>query len=633
MPSIRTGTRPTSARTAASNLDRSLSSSLRSISKESSSESIGARISRRKSAAVQPSPATKRTNGVSRRSSVAGNAPAKDRVTCIVRKRPAKDGEVDVVCVVDDCIVQVAEPKQKVDLTKYTENHKFSFDHAFDEQSDNFTLYNTTTKPLVNFVMEGGLGTCFAFGQTGSGKTFTMLGAPEVGQPGLYLLAADDIFRMCDGHALNINVYVSMMEIYGDEVYDLLSAEKKRLVPREDAKKKVQIVGLTEIPVESPQDLMQAIAEGSQLRSTSVTGMNEQSSRSHAILQMSLRTDRGKLHGQLSFIDLAGSEKGSDTAENEKKTRMEGAEINKSLLALKECIRSMTDSAGYTPFRSSKLTQVLKESFVGNGRTVMIANISPAASSSMETVNTLRYADRVKAIGKGSSSTSKSSAASSSVQTPRGSVSQVREGGCKDASCLTARQIQLKREDSQTSKLRSTSKKGSSYLDMSVEKENLENRISCANDLSGQRRRQSQLTLGRYENMEVLDMEEEEPDHKRRRSLMKNNNVLQAVGDMDECSFTDELDDDGFVYHGETHEAPKGQSKLDPVSFVNSFREQIEKSMALIEQEVVMLDKLEKGGENPLTSDNIQEVNRLLRERMCIATHLQNELHKHVQVK
>eukprot|EP00960_Hanusia_phi_P023025 680463-Hanusia_phi.AAC.1 len=194
------------------------------------------------------------------------------------------------------------------------------------------------------------------------------------------------------------------MEIYGDEVYDLLSTEKKRLVPREDAKKKVQIVGLTEIPVESPQDLMHAIAEGSQLRSTSVTGMNEQSSRSHAILQMSLRTDRGKLHGQLSFIDLAGSEKGSDTAENEKKTRMEGAEINKSLLALKECIRSMTDSAGYTPFRSSKLTQVLKESFVGNGRTVMIANISPAASSSMETVNTLRYADRVKAIGKGGSS-------------------------------------------------------------------------------------------------------------------------------------------------------------------------------------------------------------------------------------
>jgi len=557
---------------------------------------------------------------VSRRSSVAGNAPAKDRVTCIVRKRPAKDGEVDVVCVVDDCIVQVAEPKQKVDLTKYTENHKFSFDYAFDEQSDNFTLYNTTTKPLVNFVMEGGLGTCFAFGQTGSGKTFTMLGAPEVGQPGLYLLAADDIFRMCEGHVHNINVFVSMMEIYGDEVYDLLSTEKKRLVPREDAKKKVQIVGLTEIPVESPQDLMHAIAEGSQLRSTSVTGMNEQSSRSHAILQMSLRTDRGKLHGQLSFIDLAGSEKGSDTAENEKKTRMEGAEINKSLLALKECIRSMTDSAGYTPFRSSKLTQVLKESFVGNGRTVMIANISPAASSSMETVNTLRYADRVKAIGKGGSS-AKSSSSTSSVQTPRGSVSQL------------ARELQLKREDSQTSKLRSTSKKGASYLDMSVEKENLENRISCANDVSGQRRRQSQLTLGRYENMEMLDMEEEEeePEHKRRRSLMKNN-VLQAVGDMSECSFTDELDDDGFVYHGETH-VHEAQSKPDPVSFVNSFREQIEKSMALIEQEVVMLDKLEKGGENPLTADNIQEVNRLLRERMCIATHLQNELHKHVQVK
>lgn len=118
--------------------------------------------------------------------------------------------------------------------------------------------------------------------------------------------------------------------------------------------------------------------------------------------QISIKTLSGKLHGQLSFIDLAGSEKGSDTAENVKKTRLEGAEINKSLLALKECIRAMNDpTANYTPFRSSKLTQVLKESFVGNGRTVMIANISPSSYSCLETVNTLRYADRVKCIGKG----------------------------------------------------------------------------------------------------------------------------------------------------------------------------------------------------------------------------------------
>jgi kinesin family protein 2/24 len=189
---------------------------------------------------------------------------AKDRVTCIVRKRPAKDPEVDVVNVVDSSIVQVAEPRQKVDLTPYTENHQFTFDHAFGEKSRNEEVYNAGAKPLVEFVVEGGMGTCFAFGQTGSGKTFTMLGAPEAGQRGLYLLAADDMFRLCE-NSDGIGIFVSMMEIYGDEVYDLLSRDKKKLVPREDAKKKVQIAGLTEFAVHSSQELMMAIEEGSQV--------------------------------------------------------------------------------------------------------------------------------------------------------------------------------------------------------------------------------------------------------------------------------------------------------------------------------------------------------------------------------
>ena len=109
------------------------------------------------------------------------------------------------------------------------------------------------------------MGTCFAFGQTGSGKTFTMLGAPEAGQRGLYLLAADDMFRLSENHPDGIGIFVSMMEIYGDEVFDLLSREKKKLVPREDAKKKVQIAGLTEFAVRSSEELMMAIEDGSQV--------------------------------------------------------------------------------------------------------------------------------------------------------------------------------------------------------------------------------------------------------------------------------------------------------------------------------------------------------------------------------
>jgi kinesin family protein 2/24 len=106
------------------------------------------------------------------------------------------------------------------------------------------------------------------------------------------------------------------------------------------------------------------------------------------------------MHSKMSFIDLAGSERGADTNENDKQTRVDGAEINKSLLALKECIRALDLDKKHTPFRGSKLTQVLKDSFTGNSKTTMVANISPASSCCENTLNTLRYADRVKELKK-----------------------------------------------------------------------------------------------------------------------------------------------------------------------------------------------------------------------------------------
>jgi kinesin family protein 2/24 len=102
----------------------------------------------------------------------------------------------------------------------------------------------------------------------------------------------------------------------------------------------------------------------------------------------------------MSFIDLAGSERGADTINTNKQTKMDGAEINKSLLALKECIRALDQDKKHTPFRGSKLTQVLKDSFVGNSKTTMIANISPASICCEQTLNTLKYADRVKELKK-----------------------------------------------------------------------------------------------------------------------------------------------------------------------------------------------------------------------------------------
>ena len=146
---------------------------------------------------------------------------------------------------------------------------------------------------------------------------------------------------------------------------------------------------------------MDIIHNGLKCRTSGTTGANAESSRSHAILTYSIKHG-GKLYSKMSFIDLAGSERGADVIDTGKKTKQDGAEINKSLLALKECIRAL-DQAGKgnrLPFRGSKLTQVLKDSFIGKCKTTMIANVSPALSCCEPTLNTLRYADRVKELKK-----------------------------------------------------------------------------------------------------------------------------------------------------------------------------------------------------------------------------------------
>ncbi len=148
---------------------------------------------------------------------------------------------------------------------------------------------------------------------------------------------------------------------------------------------------------------MKYIQDGIKSRTSGQTGANAESSRSHAILQMQIK-HYGKVFGKINFIDLAGSERGADTMNTNKQTKLDGAEINKSLLALKECIRALDLEKKHLPFRGSKLTQVLKDSFTGNSKTTMIANVSPANSCCEHTLNTLRYADRVKELKKDSES-------------------------------------------------------------------------------------------------------------------------------------------------------------------------------------------------------------------------------------
>jgi kinesin family member 2/24 len=226
-----------------------------------------------------------------------------------------------------------------------------------------------------------------------------MMGSQDGTNPGLYLLAAYDLCNLLQSYP-ELTLFVSFYEIYCGKLYDLFN-NRELVHCREDHKQKVNIVGLSEIQVSNVQAIMEAIEAGLQSRTSGVTGANADSSRSHAILQLQLKEAMTqKDFGKMSFIDLAGSERGADTIDQNKQTRLDGAEINKSLLALKECIRALDLEKKHLPFRGSKLTQVLKDSFTGNSKTTMIANVSPAMSCCEHTLNTLRYADRVKELKK-----------------------------------------------------------------------------------------------------------------------------------------------------------------------------------------------------------------------------------------
>ena len=333
-----------------------------------------------------------------------GDPIANHQITVCIRKRPLSNKEnklkeVDVITIPTKDVILVHEPKTKVDLTKYLENQNFRFDYAFDETSSNGLVYKYTAKSLVESIFEGGMATCFAYGQTGSGKTHTMggefKGKSQDSTNGIYALAANDVFKLLRSpkhKAKNIVVSCSYFEIYSGKVFDLLSGKSKLRV-LEDGKQQVQIVGLTETEVTSVEDVLKLITSGNNLRTSGQTSANVNSSRSHAVFQIVLRvnTRRKPLHGKFSLIDLAGNERGADTNSANRQTRMEGAEINKSLLALKECIRALGRKGAHLPFRASKLTQVLRDSFIGeNARTCMIAMINPCLSSCEHTLNTLR---------------------------------------------------------------------------------------------------------------------------------------------------------------------------------------------------------------------------------------------------
>mmetsp|Transcript_2324 Transcript_2324/g.3367 ORF Transcript_2324/g.3367 Transcript_2324/m.3367 type:complete len:921 (+) Transcript_2324:100-2862(+) len=303
---------------------------------------------------------------------------------------------------------------------------KFVFDRVFSQHSMQMEVYQHTTKNLIDGVLNGYNATVFAYGATGAGKTYTMLGSDQSG-PGVQVLTTIDLFKMMNSQKSEkeFRVTITYLEIYNEQIRDLLVSQqaentangttkilkKKKKKPSllllQDPVKGMKVQGLSEHHPETAEEVMALLRRGNTNRMMAGTAANEQSSRSHAVFQILVESraiGEGVNHqvkyGKLSLIDLAGSERASET-KNRGIRLTEGGNINKSLLALANCINALGSkkkSSKYVPYRNSKLTRLLKDSLGGNCRTVMISNVSPSDLSYEDTYNTLKYASRAKNI-------------------------------------------------------------------------------------------------------------------------------------------------------------------------------------------------------------------------------------------
>lgn len=291
---------------------------------------------------------------------------------------------------------------------KRVKDQTFAFDRIFDENASQAEVYEASAKPLLDSVLDGYNATVFAYGATGCGKTHTITGTVQ--EPGVIFMAMQELFeRVGESAAEKVTeITLSYLEIYNETIRDLLAPSTSRggLMLREDANQAVSVAGLSTHRPQNVQEVMDMIMRGNELRTMSPTEANATSSRSHAVLQINVASkDRNAsveephTMATLSIIDLAGSERASAT-KNRGERLLEGANINKSLLALGSCINALCDprKRNHVPYRNSKLTRLLKFSLGGNCKTVMIVCVSPSSVHFDETQNTLRYANRAKNI-------------------------------------------------------------------------------------------------------------------------------------------------------------------------------------------------------------------------------------------
>jgi len=319
-------------------------------------------------------------------------------ISVAVRSRPILQRELDKVPP-EGSILDITEDQVIVALKK-----PFRFDKIFDENSSQEQVYHSLIRPMVDKVLCDYNASVFAYGQTGTGKTFTMgtndqtasINDPSIG---VIPRAIKHIFE----EGRDVSVKVSFYEILNEQVFDLINPSKQRvpLAVRELPNQGLfKIVQLTEILVRDRTEALSLLEQGSSLRSTESTNLNQQSSRSHAVFTLNITSDNDQgflVTRKLNLVDLAGSESVRRTQATGDRFS-EGVSINKSLLNLGNVIRALTEKKIHVPYRDSVLTKVLKECLQSTAFITMVACISPTGVDMQETINTLRFANKAKEL-------------------------------------------------------------------------------------------------------------------------------------------------------------------------------------------------------------------------------------------
>ncbi|CAB5377761.1 unnamed protein product [Rhizophagus irregularis] len=398
-------------------------------------------------------------------------------VRVALRVRPLNNKEILQNC--SECLTIIPDAPQILIGT----DKSFTFDYVFPSDTEQEEVFHDCASPLIDKFVEGYNVTILAYGQTGSGKTYSMGTALDSSNiplefQGIVPRAINKLFadlneRKEKNPSYEFEVYVSFLELYNEDLIDLFNKKgKSDLMIREDENSQIYWAGVKEVQVSDPDELLGQLQKGSLCRTVASTDMNMVSSRSHAIFSVILKQTRvenleenkendasppetstaskrkskqksltSKVTSKFHFVDLAGSERLKRTNAVGDRAK-EGIAINSGLLAVGNVISALGDESRkvtHIPYRDSKLTRLLQDSLGGNSQTLMLACVSPADSNFMETLNTLKYANRARNIKNKVSVNESYGGNSVEINQLRGQISRLkmeiqtlRAGGCNE---------------------------------------------------------------------------------------------------------------------------------------------------------------------------------------------------------